>query len=69
MTTLYKLTNGVIQTVEGDMDIEAHLADGWTETKPEEFVTRENELKALESNTEDKISELEKRLALLEAGT
>ena len=69
MTTLYKLTNGVIQTVEGDMDIEAHLADGWNETKPEEFVTRENELKALENNQANKIAELEQRLAALEAGT
>lgn len=68
MITLYKLVGDVIQTVSGDMDLEAHLADGWTETKPEAFVARENELNALEKSKTDKIAELEKRLAALEAG-
>ena len=68
MITLYKLVGDQIHTVSGDMDLEAHLADGWTETKSDAFVARENELNAIAKDRTDRISALEKRLAALEAG-
>ena len=67
MKKLYRLVDDVIQTVEGDMDLAAHLADGWSETKSEAYLVRETELKSKEQTELTKIADLETRIKQLEA--
>lgn len=69
MTKLYKLVDDVLQVVEGDMDIEAHLADGWSEVKSEAYLAKETELETRQQSTVDKIAELEARIKQLEASS
>ena len=69
MTKLYKLVDDVIQVVEGDMDVDAHLADGWSEVKSDAYLAREAEIEAKQQSTTDKIADLEARITQLETGS
>ena len=70
MAKFYKVNeDGSIATLVTDIDEAGALAAGYSATKSEDFMTKEEELKAVEAALVDPLEDIKRRLTALEGGS